>query len=237
MLSEAVQAVQDAWEVFFPPVATPEERIAEAQARLKAHENALQREEWTMRARMARCERDLAVAGKTRDEAEIRRAARTKVAAERQRGVLEARLAEMQTAKESVMQMRTDQVNTSAVLDVMAAVAESSLDPLQATRTLTRYAMVTQQGDLVAELVRDALQERAEEKAEASEAEAAEDDARLEELVAEQLALANQELLARMPPINARSVSPAILGAPRQQLVASNREAQRKLDLYLAQEK
>jgi hypothetical protein len=230
------EPLQEWWDALFPVVISPEEKLHKAETTLKAQESALMREDWMLQARLESCEKQTLAAAKRRNEGEIREAAKQRVTLENQRAALQRRQKEHYETRESVTQMRTDQVNAGVILDVMSATNTTTLDPVEATRTLSQYAFLSQQRDSVKELVREAMRERMEEVAEAEETEA--DAEKVEALVRETTEVSNQMMLDQMPCVNVHPVSSAALAnQSKEALRERNKEELRKMDLFIAKGK
>lgn len=236
-MSELLDTATYYWEYFFPTPLTPEQKIDKACASVKAQENRLRKEEWMVKARLERVDAEMAKTTKTRNKAEMERVARDKVAVENQRATLQDQMSELITTKEDVQRMQTDQIRTRAVLDVMAATNEISVDPGYATQTIFRYKQTTVVRDCVNELVKEAMDERREELAEARAEQGEADKERVEELMAENWHKANSELSQDLPHISVHGkVPPLVTGTPKE-MARNNRDGQRRLDLFLSTQK
>ena len=235
-MQNTLESAVQLWEYFFPTPLTPEQKIDQACASIKKQENVLKREEWAVKARMERADQELAKTTKTRNKAEMERAARSKVAVENQRSVLHGQLTELNATKEGVMRMQTDQIGTRATLDVMAATNEISVDPQYAIQTIFRFQQTSLVRDEVNTLVKETMEARREEQEEANAEQAEADKERIEELMTENWHRANSELSQEMPYISVHSKlppPPMASGSPKE-MARQNRDGQRRLDLFLS---
>lgn len=232
---ELKNAAVDLWEYYFPTPLTPQQKIDQALDHVKKQQSALVREEWGVKARMERVDRELTQASKTRNKTEMERMAREKVSVENQRHELQNQARELNMTREDVMRMNMDQTRAKALLDVMAATNEIAVEPARATETIFRYQQTVTVRDCVNELVNEAMEQRREELEEARADQVEANKARIEEVMAETWQVANAELAQHLPRINVHGkVPPLVVTGSEKEMARQNRDQQQQVNMFLA---
>jgi hypothetical protein len=221
------------WEDWFPTPLTAQEKQARAERAIQQQENALMSEGYLIRAQAQRTEKECTRFAKERKPRELRKAVEQKVVLEKRAERVQRSANKLADTKNTMVEMRVEQVHTSALLDTMEASNAAMVDPAQAKRTALYYRNATAVRETVDAVVKDALE--AGKKEDSSEEVANEaDEARIRELVALAEGEANQALLAQIPPIAHTPISPLVLQESRREMEAKNKEGSRKLALFLS---
>lgn len=222
------------WYDLFPPVRTPEEVMEDEQERLADQQNRMVMERWQIDAESRRADHALKKAAETRHEEEIRYAATRKVALIQRRQDWTERADDLLYTQQNLTRMQDDSLCTTATLNMMNACNATAVDPVRATRTLSEYQMRSQQAALVNELVREAMETRREEQAEARAEKNGSTEAAIARVEQQTRQQGNQLLLHSLPPINSQVLSPGLMSGSKQQLQEQVREGQRRTDAFLA---
>jgi len=230
-----VEHAVDMWETLFPPVRTPEEVIEDEQGKLNEQENRLLREKWSIEADIRRADAALRKAAPKRDIDEIRYAATVKVDALQRRADWTERHNDLVYTQQNLTRMQGDSACTTATLNVMAAVNAQTVDSAKAMQTLQQYQMQSQRSDLINQVVRETMEMRREELAEARAEKNGEADEKVEKLTQQKMRESDQLLLHSMPPINSRVLSPGILAGSKVEMRQKVREGQLRTDAFLAE--
>ena len=235
MLRAFVEEIQDWWDLLIPPVATPEEKIADALAIAQDSKNDLMIERWKTQANLRRADAAVKKACSTRDPEEIRYAVKQKVSALQTRADLDYREEDLRAREQNLRRMADNSAMTKATLDVIAAVNQKTPDPVYATQTLTRFQLTSMQEDTINAMVNDALEQRREEQDDARAEKQGETDSEVERLTQRYLQQVNQQLLSELPMVNSRVIPPSVMEGTKGQLKTRNKEGLQRTDKFLAQ--
>lgn len=219
----------DKWYEYFPTPLTPDERIAQSRQAINEREKTLRRD--LMRHEI---EREDATATCTRwanegNANELRRAIVAQVKSEKEEKYLQQQLDRLKATKKSIDRMINDHVQNKAIVRVMAATTEQSLDINYVKQTICEFNVNKMTNDTVRDMLEDALDDESEEEEKFTE----EDARRVEELMKLNMDVANHKLLDQIPIISDSSNLSDILDMSEKQLHEKNSAAVREMEHFL----
>jgi hypothetical protein len=217
------------WYELFPTPLTPEQRIEQAQKAIKERERFLRRDVMRLEIEREDATKECTRYANEGNTNELRRAIVAQVKTEKEEKYLQQQLDRLKATKKSIDRMINDQVQNKAIVRVMAATTEQSLDINYVKQTIGEYNINKMTNDTVRDLLEEALDDQDEDE---DDKFTEEDVKRVEDLMKLNTDVANHKLLDQIPIVSDCNLSD-ILDMSEKQLHEKNSAAVREMDHFL----